>query len=333
MYYFEEEIAQTTRAAGLRGVLGETVIQFPSPDARTPVEGLDRAERFVRTFKNDGLITPAVAPHAMYTNDETTLLACAALARRWAAPILIHLAETEEEVRLSRAQHHATPAAYLDAIGFWSPRTLAAHGVWVTDDDIAILKRHAVGVAHNPESNMKLASGAAPMAKYLAAGVAVGLGTDGAASNNDLDMFEAMRQAAFLAKLTSRDPTVLPAQAVLDMATVGGARALGRDDLGRIAPGAKADLVLWKAASWGMTPLRDPVKNIVYNATAEDIDRVYVNGRVVVDGGRVLAITDEAKVFAALQAGGDRMWSCMAKYDWAGRGADALSPQTYRDWS
>ena len=189
MYYFEEEIAQATRAAGLRGVLGETVIQFPSPDAKTPGEAVARAERFIASFKNDGLITPAVAPHAMYTNDRATLLACSELARRAGVPILIHLAETEDEVRQSREQHQMTPAAYLDSIGFWSPRTLAAHGVWVTPDDMAILKRHAVGVSHNPESNMKLASGAAPVVQYLAAGIPLGLGTDGAASNNDLDMF------------------------------------------------------------------------------------------------------------------------------------------------
>ena len=213
MYYFEEEIAQATRAAGLRGVLGETVIQFPSPDAKTPGEAVARAERFIASFKNDGLITPAVAPHAMYTSDRATLLACSELARRTGVPILIHLAETEDEMRQSREQHQMTPAAYLDSIGFWSPRTLAAHGVWVTPDDMAILKRHAVGVSHNPESNMKLASGAAPVVQYLAAGIPLGLGTDGAASNNDLDMFEAMRQASFLAKHTTHDPTAVPARA------------------------------------------------------------------------------------------------------------------------
>jgi 5-methylthioadenosine/S-adenosylhomocysteine deaminase len=299
MYYFEEEIAQTTRAAGLRGVLGETVIQFPSPDARTPVEALDRTERFVRAFRNDGLITPAVAPHAMYTNDETTLLACAALARRWAAPMLIHLAETEEEVRLSRAEHHATPAAYLDAIGFWSPRTLAAHGVWVTDDDIAILKRHAIGVAHNPESNMKLASGAAPMAKYLAAGVAVGLGTDGAASNNDLDMFEAMRQAAFLAKLASRDPTALPAQAALDMATAGGARALGMEStVGSLEPGKRADIITVSTAQARQTPMYDPVSHLVYVTRGDDVRTTIVDGKVLMKE-RQLRTLDRTAVIAA----------------------------------
>src|SRR3954453_8287390 len=212
MYYFEEEIAKATFEAGLRGVLGETIIQFPVADARTPAEGLARAERFIKEFKDNGLIVPAVAPHALYTNDKATLIASAALGRKYDVPVLIHFAETEDEVRPAREQFKMTPAAALASIGFWGPKTVAAHGVWVSDEDIAILKQHNVGIAHNPESNMKLASGAAPVVKYLAAGVNVGLGTDGAASNNDLDMFEAMRQAAFLAKLANKDPTAVSAR-------------------------------------------------------------------------------------------------------------------------
>src|SRR5437667_2796793 len=156
MYYFEEEIARVTRDAGLRGVLGETIIQFPSPDARTPVQGLERAEAFIREFKGDALVVPAVAPHAMYTNDKSTLLACAEMARRYHIPVIIHLAETEDEVRIAREEHQLTPTAYLESIGFWAQPTLAAHGVWVTDADIDILKKRGVGVSHNPESNMKL---------------------------------------------------------------------------------------------------------------------------------------------------------------------------------
>ncbi len=298
MYYFEEEIARETRAAGLRGVLGETVIQFPAPDARTPADAIARAERFITTFKDDTLITPAVAPHGMYTNDETTLLACAGLARRWRVPILIHLSETEEEVRLSREQHQATPAVYLDAIGFWSPGALAAHGVWVTDDDIAILKRHAVAVAHNPESNMKLASGAAPVTKYLSAGIAVGLGTDGAASNNDLDMFEAMRQASFLAKHTTRDPTALPAQTVLDMATIGGARALGlAGGIGSLEAGKRADIITVSTAQARQTPLYDPVSHLVYVTRGDDVSTTIVNGKVLMKA-RQLRTLDRTAVIA-----------------------------------
>src|SRR3954471_3900538 len=210
MYYFEEEIARVTRAAGLRGVLGETIIQFPVPDARTPSESLARTEKFAAEFSGDDLITPAVAPHAMYTLDEATLKACRALADRLRLPVVIHLAETTDEINTAREKYHNTPTGYLESIGFWGPRTIAAHGVHLTDPDIRVLAGHHVGLSHNPESNMKLASGAAPVQAMQAAGIAVGLGTDGAASNNDLDMFEAMRQAAFLHKLTSGGPRAIP---------------------------------------------------------------------------------------------------------------------------
>src|SRR4051794_32771455 len=197
MYYFEDEIARATKAAGLRGVLGETIIQFPVADAKTPADSLALTERFAREFANDDLITPAVAPHAMYTLDVDTLKACRALADRLHIPVVIHLAETTDEVKTAQDKYQLTPTAFLDSIGFWGPRTIAAHAVHVTPDDIAILARRHVGVSHNPESNMKLASGIAPVEAMRQAGVSVGLGTDGAASNNDLDMFEAMRQAAF----------------------------------------------------------------------------------------------------------------------------------------
>src|SRR5262245_7375676 len=298
MYYFEEEIAKATREAGLRGVLGQTIIQIPVADAKTPAEGLARAEAFIKAFKDDSLIVPAVAPHALFTNDKATLLACAELGRRYGVPVIIHLAETDDEVRIAREQHQATPTGYLESIGFWGPRTLAAHGVWVTDEDIAILKRRGIGVAHNPESNMKLASGAAPVKKYLAAGVALGLGTDGAASNNDLDMFEAMRQASFLAKLSERDPTVVPAQTALDMATIGGARALGMERLiGSLEAGKRADLITVSVSAARQTPLYDPVSHIVYTTRGDDVRTAIVNGKVVMKDRQVRTL-DRANVIA-----------------------------------
>src|SRR5215213_10674368 len=154
MYYFEEEIARATRAAGLRGVLGETVIGFPSPDAKTPADALSRTERFLQEFADDPLITPAVAPHSMYLVDKEVLLACRALAVKHQKPLLIHLAETEDEIKKARERFQASPTAFLQQIGFWAPRTLAAHGVWVADEDIALLAKAHVGVSHNPESNM-----------------------------------------------------------------------------------------------------------------------------------------------------------------------------------
>jgi len=309
MYYFEEEIARVAIEVGLRGVLGQTIIQFPVADAKTPADALARAETFIKEFKDNGLVVPAVAPHALYTNDKTTLLASAALGRKYDAPVIIHFSETEDEIQLARKQYNLTPGAYLESIAFWGPKTLAAHGVWVTDDDIAILKRHSVGVAHNPESNMKLASGAAPILKYLSAGVAVGLGTDGAASNNDLDMFEAMRQASFLAKLSTRDPTAVPAQAALDMATIGGARALQMDRLiGSLEAGKRADLITVAMSASRQTPMYDPVSHLVYTTRGDDVRTTIVNGKVLMKDRRLrtldraTAIADANRLAAKVKA-------------------------------
>jgi len=296
MYYFEEEIAKATFDAGLRGVLGETIIQFPVADAKTPAEGLARAERFIKEFKDNGLVVPAVAPHALYTNDKASLVASAELARRYGVPMIIHFAETEDEVRLARDQYQMTPTAYLDSIGVLGKTTIGAHGVWVNDADIAILKRREVGVAHNPESNMKLASGAAPVTKYLAAGVKLGLGTDGAASNNDLDMFEAMRQASFLAKHATHDPTAVSAQTALDMATMGGARVLGMDRLiGSLEAGKRADLITVSTRAARQTPMYDPVSHLVYVTRGDDVRTTIVNGKILMKDRQVRTL-DRAAV-------------------------------------
>jgi 5-methylthioadenosine/S-adenosylhomocysteine deaminase len=279
-------------------VLGETIIQFPVADAKTPAEGLVRAEAYLKAFAGDPLITPAVAPHAPYSLDTAALLACRDLAVKYGAPLLIHLAETEDEVRTIRERAHLTPVGYLESIGFWAPRTVAAHGVWVTDDDIATLARRHVGIAHNPESNMKLADGVAPVPKYLKAGVAVGLGTDGAASNNDLDMFEAMREAAFLHKLEARDPRVLPATQALELATIGGARVLGLDDkVGSLEAGKRADVIVVGTARARQTPLYDPVSQLVYATHGDDVKTTVVEGRVLMRDRRMLTL-DEAAVLS-----------------------------------
>jgi 5-methylthioadenosine/S-adenosylhomocysteine deaminase len=298
MYYFEEEIAKATIEAGLRGVLGQTIIQFPVADAKTPAEGLARAERFIREFKDNGLVTPAVAPHALYTNDRATLVASAELGRKYGVPVITHFAETEDEVRVAREQYKMTPAAALESIGFWGPNTLAAHAIWVTDEDIAILKRHNVGLAHNPESNMKLASGAAPVTKYVAQGLALGLGTDGAASNNDLDMFEAMRQASFLAKLATKDPTAVSARTALDLATIGGARAMGMEKLiGSLEAGKRADLITVSMRAARQTPLYDATSHLVYTTRGDDVRTTIVNGKVLMRD-RVVRTLDRAVVIA-----------------------------------
>jgi 5-methylthioadenosine/S-adenosylhomocysteine deaminase len=302
MYYFEDEIARATKAAGLRAVLGQSVIGFPVPDAKTPADGLARAEAFIRACAGDDLITPALAPHSPYTVDEPTLRAVRALAARYKAPILIHLAETEDEVAIVRERAKMTPAAWLESIGLLGPNVVAAHGVWLTDDDIGILKRTGTSVSHNPESNMKLASGAAPVPSYLKAGVTVGLGTDGAASNNDLDMFEAMRQAAFLHKHVSRDPQVVPATAALEMATILGARALGLDkSIGSIEVGKRADVIVVAMDGARQTPMYNPISHLVYVTHGDDVRTTVVNGRVLMRDRRMRTL-DERVVLADARA-------------------------------
>ena len=305
MYYFEEEIAKETKAAGLRGVLGETVIQFPVADAKTPAEGLARTEAFIKAFENDALITPAVAPHAIYTNDTPTLKAARELSVRYHVPTLIHVAETQAETMTARERGFPTVVSYLESLGFLGPGVVAAHAVWVNDADMALLKTRGVGVSHNPESNMKLASGIAPVKAYLAADVAVGLGTDGAASNNDLDMFEAMRTASFLAKVATSDPTAVSASTALRMATIGGARVLGMEkQIGSLEPGKRADLIIVSMSAARQSPMYDPVSHLVYVTRGDDVQTTIVNGKVLMRNKRVLtldraAVLRESKSWAA----------------------------------
>ena len=298
MYYFEEEVARETKAAGLRGVLGQTIIQFPVADAKTPAEALARAEAFIRRFKDDPLITPAVAPHAMYTLDGPTLKAARELSRQYGVPTLIHLAETRDEIQTAQERFAQSPTAYLESLGFWGPGVVAAHAVWVSEAEIALLKQRGVGVSHNPESNMKLASGVAPVTGYLRAGVALGLGTDGAASNNDMDMFEAMRVASLLHKLQTADPRAVSAGTALEMATMGGARALGMDRLiGSLERGKRADVIVVETRSARQTPMYDPVSHLVYTTRGDDVRHTVVNGRVLMRDRKVLTL-DAAAVLA-----------------------------------
>ena len=303
MYYFEEEIAKATREAGVRGVLGQTIIQFPVPDAKTPGDGLARGIAFVKQFAGDDIITPALAPHAMYTLDTSTLKAIRTAAERERVPLIIHLAETRDEVNISNKQHKASPVQYLESIGFWGnagskTAVLAAHAVHVSPADIRILARRGVGVSHNPESNMKLASGTAPVPAMRTARIPVGLGTDGAASNNDLDMFESMRQAAFLHKLQSGDPRAIPARTALQMATREGAHALGLErTIGSLEPGKRADLIVVDMSSARQTPLYDPISHLVYATHGDDVRTTIVNGRVLMRDRKVLTL-DETAVLA-----------------------------------
>ena len=305
MYYYEDTVAATTREAGMRGVLGETVIGFPVNDAPTPAAALKLAEGFMRHYHNDPLIVPAVAPHAPYTNSDETLKDCSVLARHYGAPLLIHLSETRKENDDSLRDHHMTPAQRLDSLGFFRARTIVAHAVWVTDGDIAILKRNNTGVAHCPSSNMKLASGAAPVVKMLDHGLNVGLGTDGpAGSNNDFDLFEEMDLAAKLQKLTTMDPRALPARTVVAMATIMGAKALGMDkEIGSLEVGKRADMITVRLGRPHAVPMYDAYSQLAYALKASDVEDVVVNGKIVVGDGKCLTIDAPATLAKAKEYG------------------------------
>lgn len=296
MYYFEDAIARVTKQAGMRAVLGETILQFPSPDSKTTADALRYTEEFLKRWQGDPLISAAVAPHAVYTNTEQNLRDTAALARRYKAPILIHLSETRKERDDAEEKWGMTPVAYLEKLGVLGPDVLAAHCVWVTGDDIHILRRREVGCVHNPSSNMKLGSGTAPVKDMLDVGFRLGLGTDGVAgSNNDLNMFEEMDLAAKLAKVTDRDPKSLTAEEALALATINGARALHMEDrIGSIEAGKKADVIIVRTAAPHAVPSYNVYSQIVYSLKASDVETTIVNGRTLMLNRRLLTLDEPA---------------------------------------
>ena len=293
MYYFEDAIAEETERAGVRGLLGETVIDFPVADNKTWPDAMRYAERFVARWKGNRLITAAIAPHAPYTVSEAHLKEVRSFSDRTGAPVVTHVAETRKEVEDITRDHGATPVEYLSRIGFLSPRDVFAHTVHLTENEIGLLKRNGVGSVHNPESNMKLASGVAPVPQLMKAGVAVGLGTDGAASNNDLDMWEAMDYAAKLHKLSTGDPKVVTAEEALAMATIGGARALHMEgDIGSLEEGKRADIVVVGLDSLHQTPRYNVYSHLVYATKASDVRTVVIEGRVVMRERRLLTLNE-----------------------------------------
>jgi 5-methylthioadenosine/S-adenosylhomocysteine deaminase len=296
MYYFEDAIAEEAARCGMRAVLGETLIDFPAPDHKTWAEALAYTEKFVLRWRGHPLITPAVAPHATYTVSADHLREAHALAARHDVPMLMHLAEARYEVEFIREKHGKGPVEYAMGLGILDDRVVAAHVIYPSPAEIALLAERKVGVAHCPESNMKGAAGVAPVPAMLAAGVAVGLGTDGAASNNDLSLWEEMDSAAKLHKVTSGDPTVLNARTALAMATRLGAEAVGLEkEVGSLEAGKRADLILVRTDALHQIPHYDPYSLLVYATKASDVDTVIVDGAMVMMAGRVLTI-DEAAV-------------------------------------
>src|SRR2546423_320530 len=294
MYYFEDAVADETERAGVRGLLGETVIDFPVPDNKTWADAMRYTDNFVRKWKGHALVTPAIAPHAPYTVSEAHLREVKAFSDRTGAPVVTHVAETRKEVADISRDHGARPVEYLSRIGFLGPRDIFAHTVHLTEGEITLLKENGVGSVHNPQSNMKLGSGVAPVPQMLRAGVAVGLGTDGAASNNDLDMWAEMETAAKLHKVATFDPKVIPAEEALAMATIGGARALHMDaDIGSLEVGKRADIVVVDLDSLHQTPRYQVYSNLVYATKASDVRTVVIEGRVLMRDRRLLTLNEE----------------------------------------
>ena len=305
MYYFEDSIAEETRAAGMRGVLGETILDFPAPDNKTNVAMLEYTEKFLKRWQGDALIHAAAAPHSMYTCSKKTLQDSAALARKYHAPILIHVAEMKKELDDSRAQNGLTPVQYLERIGLLGPDVVAAHCIWVDEVDRKILAERQVGCVHNPASNMMLASGVAPVIEERAAGVHVGLGTDGpAGSNNDLNLMEEMDLAAKLQKVTKMDPQALGAKAAVEMATIEGAHALHMEkEIGSLEAGKKADLILIGLDAPNAVPMYEVYAQIVYALKASDVETVVIGGRVVMRDRKVLTVKESEVIAKAREYG------------------------------
>jgi 5-methylthioadenosine/S-adenosylhomocysteine deaminase len=297
MYYFEDAVAEETKAAGMRGVLGETFVDFPAPDNKSEAEMLSYTEKFLKRWQGDALIHAAPAPHSIYTCSKKTLEDAAALARKYHAPILIHVAEMKKERDDSEKVNGLSPVQYLEKIGVLGADVVAAHCIFVDEADRRLLAERQVGCVHNPSSNMMLASGVSPVPELRAAGVAVGLGTDGpAGSNNDLDLMEEIDLAAKLAKITKMDPLALNAKAVVEMATIDGARALHMEkEIGSLEAGKKADLVLISLDEPNAVPMYDVYAQIAYSLKGSDVETVVIGGRVVMRDRKLLTV-DEPRV-------------------------------------
>ncbi len=300
MYYFEEEVARATADIGLRGLCAQTVLKFPTPDAQSFEEALEYAEDYIKRWVGHPLIVPSIAPHAPYTCTEGILRATAAIAAEFDVPLHTHLAETAIEVENSKNQHGMPVIPYVKKQNLFDAKVLAAHCVHIDAGEINTLARHGAGVSHNPSSNLKLASGVAPVTAMLEAGLKVGIGTDGPASNNDLDMFEEVRLAALLAKGISGDPTVLPAKTALLMGTRLGAEAMHLGELiGSLEPGKRADLIVVDISPLHNAPRfrRDEdgiYAQLVYAAKSTDVSDVMVNGRWLMRGRQLLTTDEEA---------------------------------------
>jgi 5-methylthioadenosine/S-adenosylhomocysteine deaminase len=294
MYIFEEETARAAKEAGMRCLIGEVLFDFPSPNFKTPAEGLAYTRGLLEKWSGDPLIRIVVEPHALYTCSAALLKASKALADEFQAPYATHLLENRLEAAQLREKFGKPAVTFLEEIGWLTDRFLAFHCVCMEEEDIRRFADHGCGVIHNPESNMKLASGVAPVSAMRKRGIPTGLGTDGCASNNDLDLFREMDTAAKLAKVASLDPTILPARDVLRMATCEGATVLGLGtETGSLLPGKKADIAIIGLNEPHLTPLYNEYSHLVYAVNGADVDTVLINGKVVMRDRSLVTIDEQ----------------------------------------
>lgn len=291
MYLYEDAVARAAKEAGVRAVVGEVLYDFDSPNYGPIEKGFEYTQTLIDTWKGDPLVTIAVEPHSTYLCAPELLKKAFNLAQAFSLPFVIHLAESKSEVEQIKERYGRTPVEHLAELDVLAPNVLACHCVELTPNDISLLQRFDVKVAHNAESNMKLASGVAPIPRLLKEGICVGMGTDGCASNNDLDLFLEMDTVAKLHKVQALDPTVMDARTVLRMATSQGARALGLDKfIGSLENGKKADLIIIDTHKPHLTPMYNPVSHLVYAAVGSDVRTSIINGTIVMENGKLKTI-------------------------------------------
>jgi 5-methylthioadenosine/S-adenosylhomocysteine deaminase len=307
MYLFEQEVARAARSAGIRCIVGEVLYDFDSPNYGSVKKGLQYTEELIRTWHDDPLVSVAVEPHSLFTCGPDLLAACNDLARNHGVPLVIHVAETLSEIEEVRKKYGKTPFGHLESLGMLSPDLIADHCVHVGPQDMELIRDRGVKVIHNPESNMKLASGVAPVPEMIALGISVGLGTDGCASNNNLDLFAEMDTAAKLHKVQRMDTTVMDAVTVLRMGTIEGARALGLErEIGSLEKDKKADVIILDINKPHLTPLYNPYSHIVYAAKGNDVSHTIINGRIVMEDRRLKTL-NLSDIFDKIRGQADRV--------------------------
>jgi 5-methylthioadenosine/S-adenosylhomocysteine deaminase len=291
MYLFEDAAAQAGKAAGMRTLAGEVLYDFDSPNYGPVKNGLLYTETLIKKWQDDPLVSIAVEPHALFTCGPDLLTAANDIALHYQVPLIIHVAETKNEMEEIQKRYGKRPVEHLQSLGMLGPHLIADHCIYLNNSDISILAENEVKVIHNPESNMKLASGIAPVPDMLTGGLTVGLGTDGCASNNNLDLLSEMDMAAKLHKIATMDPTVMNAETVLRMATIEGAKALGMEDIiGSLEKGKKADIIIIDIEKPHLTPMYNPYSHLVYSARGEDVKHSIINGTLVMKDRKVLTV-------------------------------------------